>query len=307
MNEQNLDIRSSLSIDWIAYTYHYEDKDAAIEYFTVGRQEKGLTAFELWKDYVSDVSQTFGGIWVEDKGLYGYEYGATHNTGVRVLWSDDLRMGVHVIFSGQALSGRNAIEIIRTAWSFGAKFTRIDVCYDDVSEAPTTVRDYAKLYESREYEGRTRTSRQVTDSTGGHTLYIGSRTSERMMRIYDKGAERGLGNDWWVRHEIELKGDAAKGAAQYIGFYADDDLDLSAILTNFINFPNTTAYENMSDAEIDIKWSDKGERKTQEWGIIAAKAIAKQIKLDTGYAKEIERAFAAAGVNVSIETQPLDN
>lgn len=47
--------------------------------------------------------------------------------------------------------------------------------------------------------------RKVTEST---TLYFGSRQSEVMVRMYDKGKERGTDLDW-TRVEIELKGDKA--------------------------------------------------------------------------------------------------
>jgi len=38
----------------------------------------------------------------------------------------------------------------------------------------------------------------------GQTVYIGSRSSPLFMRVYDKGAEQGTGEDW-VRVEVEMK------------------------------------------------------------------------------------------------------
>lgn len=45
----------------------------------------------------------------------------------------------------------------------------------------------------------------------GETLYVGSRSSDKFLRVYDKAAQMGLDGDW-IRVELELKGDAAKNA-----------------------------------------------------------------------------------------------
>ena len=42
----------------------------------------------------------------------------------------------------------------------------------------------------------------------GKTIYIGSRSSEKMIRIYDKAAEQNQ-EGVWIRYEIETKGDFA--------------------------------------------------------------------------------------------------
>lgn len=47
----------------------------------------------------------------------------------------------------------------------------------------------------------------------GDTLYIGSRQSERFVRIYDKAAQSKIEADW-IRIEIELKGERAKQMAR---------------------------------------------------------------------------------------------
>lgn len=52
---------------------------------------------------------------------------------------------------------------------------------------------------------------RVRDNRGGNTLYIGSRSSDWYMRIYDKGVESGLcEGGWLVRVEIERKRTLAK-------------------------------------------------------------------------------------------------
>jgi len=47
----------------------------------------------------------------------------------------------------------------------------------------------------------------------GQTVYIGSRSSERMVRVYDKGAQQAVEGQW-TRIEIELKGNWAMATAK---------------------------------------------------------------------------------------------
>ena len=68
-------------------------------------------------------------------------------------------------------------------------------------------------------EGMKERDGQVSEAT---TVYFGSRTSDLMVRIYEKGKESGTGLDW-VRVELEIKGDKAKTIVQdchRIGFAA---------------------------------------------------------------------------------------
>lgn len=52
-----------------------------------------------------------------------------------------------------------------------------------------------------------------TGKTTGYTFYIGSPSSERKLRIYDKAAAEGVPGPW-VRIELETKGDYAQSLAQ---------------------------------------------------------------------------------------------
>jgi DNA relaxase NicK len=45
----------------------------------------------------------------------------------------------------------------------------------------------------------------ILNSSGGNTLYIGSRNSDQFGRIYDKGAQQGEEPGWKWRYEVELK------------------------------------------------------------------------------------------------------
>jgi DNA relaxase NicK len=51
---------------------------------------------------------------------------------------------------------------------------------------------------------------------GGNTVYVGSRQSERFVRIYDKAAQLGLAEKQWKRFEIECKGMVARALANML-------------------------------------------------------------------------------------------
>jgi hypothetical protein len=52
----------------------------------------------------------------------------------------------------------------------------------------------------------------LIESPAGDTFYLGSRSSEKMVRVYDKGKEQGVPQDW-LRIEMEFKGESASRAA----------------------------------------------------------------------------------------------
>lgn len=76
----------------------------------------------------------------------------------------------------------------------------------------------------------------TTDSRGGATLYIGSRSSEKMFRIYDKHAQTKL--DMYrgaIRYELEAKGFSAKRLAKKLhGAGADADKWITATVADMV-------------------------------------------------------------------------
>ena len=291
---------NTFSIDWIAYTLRYSDFPEGLHYAKMATSD--VIRHYSWLDMVSEAAQVFDGEWVETSGLYSYKYGAEHSTGIKVFWSDDMKMGIHTVYSGTALRNVNALELIATLWALGAKFTRIDVCNDDFGEGITTVRDYVEMYQSGDYEGRKRSWHEIKSGNGGHTFYIGSRQSERMIRIYDKGSEQGLDADQWVRVELELKGDAAVGLAQHIGFYGANmqEIDFAGLMNAFVVFPNSTAWQRFPGAMFTLPKTEKGERGTKAWGLMAVRTICAQIDLDHEYLESVKTAFVRAGYSIDI-------
>jgi len=121
-----------------------------------------------------------------------------------------LEQGVLVVASGHALgSMENAFDFLKVVHHSGWKATRIDVAYD-LMDTGWNASLLAAEWQKANGEGSKRYTHHIV-TTKGDTFYIGSRSSPKMLRIYDKGLEQKTSLDW-LRIEIELKHAAAKNA-----------------------------------------------------------------------------------------------
>lgn len=107
-----------------------------------------------------------------------------------------------------------------------ASFTRIDLAIDDIECNYYSCDDIIRLIENkqlickfRKYD--VRSPRYLTGELEGQTIYLGKRTSDVMLRIYDKQLE--LQNKHnkecpypWIRWELELKHDRANEAVRLL-------------------------------------------------------------------------------------------
>jgi len=199
-------------------------------------------------------------------------------------------MGVHVGYSGRTLNkyrdyGVNPLVLLRWHIGRGGAVSRIDLAFD-VKDTPLNVQT---LYEHL-INGRATTTAKtynlICGNDGGATCYVGSRTSEAFLRIYDKGIESGLGGEW-VRVELELKSSKARFAAYTMA----NEPDASAFrwaqgwLQGFVSFPDTTWRALMTMEAIPLARANKPEPDTRQWLInLVAPAMAKYIERTGDYA-----------------------
>lgn len=90
---------------------------------------------------------------------------------------------------------------------------RLDLARDDPYQR---VRPRDLFHGAREARSRTHKSRWRLDMTNfgaETTLYVGARTSDGYLRVYDKRLSE---STWGVRHELEIKGDRALDAASFL-------------------------------------------------------------------------------------------
>ena len=194
-----------------------------------------------------------------ESGHFGYTHSCKMGSLFIYYHPERHEMGYHIVMSGQAcrdyeiaLSEREFdwADFFYWALHFKAKFTRLDVaidCFDnelELSKIRATLRkggcitrikyvsEYAKIETS-------------DGSIAGRTLYFGSRTSDLMIRMYDKKQERldkhyVVPFDTWVRCELEIKHDAANNFAEIIANGNDLGLVVKGVLSNTMRFVKGT-------------------------------------------------------------------
>ena len=172
---------------------------------------------------VQTVMEQLGGDFIQaSSGFLGYTIGYLQTAGNRGL----IRIGtgkkgnpqeVHVDCSGGVVSGWSFDKLQALArWVVNqrGKFGRIDNALDDrkgvvtVEQVEGAVRAGQAVKRSKKWR-KVEESNDELDQITGYTLYLGSRQSNTLIRIYDKALEqRGKGVEVegpWVRWEMELK------------------------------------------------------------------------------------------------------
>lgn len=131
----------------------------------------------------------------------------------------EMKIGVRM--TGQDLQawrdlGGNDERLIGFVAGCKGSISRIDIAFDLFDYGIDVPRIYEDWKKGR-IQCNARRARPLTDGvkekdgsiTEATTVYFGARTSDLMIRIYEKGKETGTGLDW-VRVELEIKGDKAK-------------------------------------------------------------------------------------------------
>jgi len=180
----------SITLDWLAFTYK-EDTHEAAEWI------------RLHASSTESLSAT---------PRNGYTDAYTAKNGIVVQWNPNrAEMGYHVVIAGSAIryiwehDELDQKTLLRSVVNSGASITRLDLAKD----AQDVEIDLDAIYEAMEggrYTGTARKFSQMHSKNGGNTVYVGSRQSEKFIRIYDKASESGLQGELWTRFEIETTG-----------------------------------------------------------------------------------------------------
>ena len=162
-------------VDWCSFTIPVGD-DATAEVEAAGLARR-----------LGDSSQAL------DHGAMGYTHGFRLPGSGLVLYNPSRPdMGVHVSLPSQALQfiPYEPRDLIAMVLADGGRFTRVDVAVDTHEVHISTV-DAA--IERGDLVSRATNQEKIQSyKSDGFTIYIGSRTSDRFTRIYNKQAEQGL-------------------------------------------------------------------------------------------------------------------
>lgn len=277
--------RAALSIDWLSFTFHWNSAALApiSQIFDPERAALYATGHQ--------------GKWTAEKPCNGYPYviSAADRPGLRAMVAKpDSPMGVHVVWSGSALRQVNPLAVLRNALSLGGICRRIDIAFDvpvkfDFDDAYDAIKTHRANFNARTYSR--------IDSSSGQTIYVGSRTSEQMLRIYDKAAESNLPDDL-TRFELECKGQMAQGIASYCD---QNGLEgMQDVIHGFCNFPHMAELElwfASPTLSLGLPKLEK-QRDTKKWLMdIVAPSLARIIAEDHDfYVQFLRKVITISGV-----------
>lgn len=177
-------------------------------------------------------------------------------------------MGICLDMSGQGcrefenIQGNDWLKFLHDICDrdFKTNITRLDLAYDDhtgildLNRIACDVRD--RYYTSPSKKSQIIWSDDQVNDVKGLTVYIGSKSSDVMVRIYDKAAEREFGSELhWVRVELQLRHDRSVAAAAEILKRQHIGMTAVGILRNYLTFREpVTSDENKSRWPVAPYW-----------------------------------------------------
>ena len=224
----------SITIDWLAVTFkNYYDEQGELRNGT--------------HDFIGTYA-SFSPMQTATP-RFGYSDATMDNNGTIVQWNPDRsEMGHHVILAGSAL--RNIFSnttiqprtLLRACIDAGGSISRLDLAKDATDEEI----DLQAIYKSLEQghnRGLTRKHAIIASNDGGLTIYVGSRQSERFIRIYNKAAESKLSDQLWFRFELETKGVVARSLGTRLASDMDWQQSFDALAKGMVNLPNSLDFQ----------------------------------------------------------------
>lgn len=261
---------TEISIDWLSLTSHDDTQD---NLFSVRMVET-----------LDEVSKR-----VKFKALSGYTEALRWECGAIAMRNENRpEMGVHFIFSGDALRnmtalGYDALFIMTRAAQAGCKFTIIHLAMDvfNYGYSPAQLSD--DFYQNR-YKGRSRNGSQASEKGRGYTAYVGSWNSDRFFRYYDKAAEQNTTGDW-KRLELILKDNYARAFAWELGRDAslpNIERVLKGTVKTMANFHDQRWQDFMSGESSKLAAPKTKKNSTRNWLLTQVVSAMARYMVETG-------------------------
>jgi len=199
-------MKITLKVDWLTLT-------GKSDWGYFGAQEPSVMAAKSLAERIFDMVTDGDAVVRPDKPTRFYAYGFREvRSGLHISIAANLRQqGWMLRASGQTLNTPTRQKRLLTlAGTHGWNCSRLDFAVD-VLDTPTKPAEIWTAWKIA-HQGNMQKSCTLIESPSGDTFYLGSRSSEKMVRVYDKGKEQGVDTQW-LRIEMEFKGDAASRAA----------------------------------------------------------------------------------------------
>jgi len=207
-----------------------------------------------------------------------YNVGVRYPDGrVELSHSTRKEMGVHVVTSGAVLDmfPIPPEEYLKSLILHHAVITRLDLAIDarncNLRPAKATERIKANACRTR-----SRKFPCTYDANGaGYTQYIGKKSSQCCVRIYDKAAESNVDGDY-VRVEVVFKSRRAHSAAQAV----TRGEDYRSLVRGFVDFDDWKEWDEVFNIAAVRIHSEPKDTNTQKWLLqVAAASLAREIHL----------------------------
>lgn len=237
----------------------------------------------------------FTGKWSEASYVHkNYQAGFKSEIGVMAYTGHDERMGTFVMFTGEPLQtirtlGVTDRELVQFGVEHQGRSSRLDMTINLV-DCTLTV---AKVVRSWRRGWVKSKAKDGTEDKGviepGHTLYMGSKKSDRMVRIYDKFAETKVKNpaafellkqecSSWVRFEIQCRNDWANGFRGAIAEHDDTSAIIKAAMREFIQWENLEYQE--ATLGPDVALPELPRKVPNFWNWIADQVVPASVKFE---------------------------
>jgi len=257
---------TGFSLDWLSFTV------------------KGITDIQVCN------ALSFGQpyeAWTPVKGLHGYKLAKQHPFGQIVMSNPDRRdMGVHAMMTGRAMAkltegAYDTLNLLPWVLKEGGRISRLDLAID-LHDTPVDIPGLSRCQQVKGAEGSALKWNLLTGSDGGATLYIGSRKSEKFMRVYNKAAQMGLPGVEWTRFELEVKAETSRTIAAALSALKRDDVPayVKGLMRALFN-PIDETYQKVMDAPaVQVPSTKNASDNTIEWLLNSvAKTMANQQRL----------------------------
>jgi len=220
--------------------------------------------------------------WKDIRAIRNYNKGHENAQGVQLFWHDTRpQQGKHIILSGSTLTrlGESTKEVLN--WIRGAEFhvSRIDLCVD-VTHTNFNPRNATYHLKRGQIKTHAKSAPRWDDSLqSGYTQYIGKKTSETYMRIYDKASEMGVAFSW-IRAEIVLQGARATPALNAYLLHNS----VRGMVLSFCDFPAWHKWKRIMQASVVKLHVPPKETNTRLWIMgQVSKAVAREMTLEDSH------------------------
>jgi len=228
------------------------------------------------KGNMVSLPQTLPSKFVETRAFNGYTVGSLYGDG-RILMTNPERpeMGAHLLWQGQACDDCpiDHKKLVNHLLSANFSFSRIDMAIDCIGFNLRPERATEEIDQKRCKTRAKSAPRQDDAIKTGYTQYVGKKTSEIFLKLYDKAAEMGTDED---HTRVELT--ARHARADYAARQIVSGVDFRQMVVAFADFPHWREWQEIMDV-VPVKLpAERPETNTERWLLDAcAPALARVI------------------------------